>query len=287
MPWTSSYSDPNESSGIQESIRVWEKTAHLESPGRGIELVINEIDYPLMGEPLFVFHLKIDLHFRVPGISESPLPDLPLILQDRSFIHIKIGVDRINTHDIREQSRIRLNQVSHRDLLPANPSSDRGGDLRKGQVQFCQFNRCLICQDLRCCLVLIGERSVEILFCNDSSLPEPVLSGKIRFLKLLVRLCLAQLSIGLIQCSLVRPWIDYKEEVPFIHQIAGFERNIIDISAYARGNVDALNGVSPASILVPLDDIFLNRFGDGHWRRGRCRRRWLVVTTRERYTYCE
>ena len=134
MPWTSSYPDPNESAGIQESIRIWEETAHLESSGRGIELVIDEIDYPLMGEPLFVFHLKIDRHFRVPGIRESPLPDLLLIFQNRSFIHIKIGVDRIDTHDIREQSRIRLNQVSHRDLLPANPSYDRRGDLRKGQV---------------------------------------------------------------------------------------------------------------------------------------------------------
>ena len=252
-----------------------------------IELVVQEIDYPLMREPLLVFHLKIDRHLRMPCIGESPFPDLVLIFQDRTFIHIKIGVDRIDTHDIRKQSRIRLNQVSHRDLLPADPSYNRRRDLRKGQVQFCQFNRCLIGQDFRRGLVLFGKRGVEILFRDDAGLPEPVLSGKIRFLELLVCFCLAQLSAGLIQRGLIRPWIDDKEEIPFIHHIAGLEGNIIDIPADARGNIDALYGIRSPGKFIPLDDLFLNRLGNGHRRRRRRRGRRLLVTTRERDSHPE
>ena len=78
------------------------------------------------------------------------------------------------------------------------------------------------------CLVLVRERRIEIFLRDDSCLSEFVLSGKIRILQLLVRLCLTQLSIGLIQHRLVRPWIDDKEEVPFIDHVAGPERDIVE-----------------------------------------------------------
>ena len=48
-------------------------------------------------------------------------------------------------------------------------------------------------------LILVRERRIEILLRNDAGLPEPVLSGKIRVLELLICLGLTLLGFGLIQ----------------------------------------------------------------------------------------
>ena len=66
-------------------------------------------------------------------------------------------------------------------------------------------------------LIFVRERRIEILLGDDSRLPESVLSGKIRVLELLICLGLPLLGFGLIQRRLVRPWIDHKQKISFVH----------------------------------------------------------------------
>ena len=82
------------------SIRIREKTTHLQGASGGIKLVIDKIDTPLVRKACFVFKLKRNRHRAGPRIRQLPQADLLLILQDRSLIHIEIRVDRIHADDI-------------------------------------------------------------------------------------------------------------------------------------------------------------------------------------------
>src|ERR1700693_843405 len=100
MQWTPCDADPHERSRNQMSIRIREKTPHLQGSGGGIKLVVDKVDASLMREPVFVFQLKGDRHPSASRIRQFSLADLLLILQDRELIHIEVSVDRIHADNI-------------------------------------------------------------------------------------------------------------------------------------------------------------------------------------------
>ena len=102
MQGGSGHPDPDERSWGENRIGVWKKTADLECSGGDIELVVNEIDCPLMRKAIFILQLQVNRHRSGSDIGQFSFPDLFLVVEYGPFIHIEIGIDRMHADNVGE-----------------------------------------------------------------------------------------------------------------------------------------------------------------------------------------
>ena len=78
-----------------------------------------------------------------------------------------------------------------------------------------------------------------------------------------------QLGLGLLQRALEGPRIDDKQQIALLDDLPVLEAHLVEVARNARAHLDGLDGVEPARVFVPFDDVALRRLGHADDRRPR------------------
>ena len=77
------------------------------------------------------------------------------------------------------------------------------------------------------------------------------------------------LILRTIDVGLERPRVEFKEQLPLLHDVAVREVDLVEVPADPRSHFDRFDRLQPAVVLVEVDDLAHLRLGDGHFGRGR------------------
>ena len=122
-------------SGKKRRVRIVEAAADLESTGRCVVGVVDEINHALVWKACFAFQLKIHRHGDDPRVLELAALDLIVIFLYCPLVDVEVRVDGINAHHFCQHGRIGLDQVAAGNELAGNAALDRGFDFGEVQVE--------------------------------------------------------------------------------------------------------------------------------------------------------
>ena len=97
--------DPHEHARRQQPVAalqhgIGEDTAHQDAARRGVDLVVDEVDGPLVRVTLLALEPHEDGHLRaVLGQLDLALVDRPADAQQGGLVHLEIDVHRVHRHD--------------------------------------------------------------------------------------------------------------------------------------------------------------------------------------------
>ena len=170
----------------------------------------------------------------------------------------------------------RLDQVAHRDDVAADAAADRRGDLRVLQVQLARRHHGLVGRN-------VGEIDapsrgglIQVRLCRRPSASEPEIPLVLRLVIRQLRLVLGDLRLRLVEQRLIRPRVEFKEDVPLLDQRPFLEVDLVQVAPDVRPHLDGIDRGRPARVVRGVGDVPLDGVTDRDWgrrRRGRLRRR--------------
>src|SRR5260221_9472043 len=217
-----------------------------------------------MRKPGFILQLKIDRDLAILRTGNFPFPDESLIAQRRQLIHAEVSIDRIDADDGGESSGISLYQVTNIHQLVAGTSVDWRCNVSKFKIQLSRITGRLRRDYLRRGLVLVRQCRIVIFLRDDPRLSQTLLALECRILQLLIGLRLLQLANRLVVSILIGPWIDLKEQISLVDNVAFLKGYVDNVTADPRCYTHQLDRCGSAGELVPIHHLLLLRFADRH-----------------------
>ena len=92
---------------------VRKDAAHQDAARGGIDLVVDEVDGPLVREALLALQAHEDGHLgTVLGHLELPFVDCPAVAQQGGLVHLEVDVHRVHRHDRGQERLVLVDQVA-------------------------------------------------------------------------------------------------------------------------------------------------------------------------------
>ena len=138
----------------------------------------------------------------------------------------------------------------------------RRGDAGEGQLELGRLDLGLGHLHRRLRVAHDRHAVVEGLLRDDLPLHQRLAAHDVEVGVLHLGLGRKQLGLRLLQRALERPRIDHEQQVALLDGLAVLEVHLGEIAGDARAHLDGLDRVEAAGVLVPLDDLALQRLGD-------------------------
>ena len=92
---------------------VGKDTTHQDAARRGIDLVVDEVDGPLVREAVLALQPHEDGHLgTVFGHLDLPFVDRPAVAQQGGLVHLEVNVHRVHRHDRGQERLVLVDQVA-------------------------------------------------------------------------------------------------------------------------------------------------------------------------------
>ena len=273
MGRTDRQSDPDKHPGREKSnaaslwLRIRENASDGDAAGRGVDLIVEKVHGTLLREPV----LTSDPHR--DGKRDSVLTPLKLAIvdrlanpQERGLVHVEISIDRIERDHRCEQCLVLVDQIAHREVIPADLAVDRGCNLGEFNVELKQFQ--VLHRRLDSCFRLLDRREILIELLLTDRVCDPLVDPEVPAVHHSSQLELRSIQVNLTlerrDLCLVGPGIDLEEDVALLHNGPLLERHAPQIPRDPRTDVDGLDRVDPSREIDEVGDFPLHGLTHGN-----------------------
>ncbi len=264
-PFLCHETDSRELSWQEECVRVRKDGAQGQRSGLWIDSPVCEIDVSVIRKGLAVCEHQVQPHRRrsICGAIFAAESKIGCLRDAEVHIH------RIEAGDGRKRALLtRCDQVSSRNVDPADGALDRRLDQRVTQIQFGSVDSGLVRFERGLLLGGSGYRDVEILLRRRLLLYQRLEAGDVPSKPDERGLVLRQFGLSLLERGPVQRRLDAEKGVAFVNRRAFFEKDVFEKAGYAGYDDDRFLGFGlPHEVTV--NGHVLNRYGcDSHdWRR--------------------
>jgi hypothetical protein len=180
-------------------------------------------------------------------------------------------IARIERDHRGQQRLILVDQVAQRQVVAADATFDRGGNLRETEVQVVDFETGLGGFQRRICLLFLRPIGIDVHRADGAGRSGEFFGpGIIGDSQLQLRVVQVELPFGLIQLGLVGSRINLEQQIPFLYVRPFFERYPDDIAGDSWDDTHRIHGVGLTRVVDIVGDILSDGLGNGnHWQFGR------------------
>ena len=241
------------SPGVSAPSRVVEDRADADRAGRGIELVVEEVQAALACELVVTGQRHPDGHG--PSVRG---PFAAGLREERRLVGVEGGVHRVDRHDRRQQRALAgaaRHQVAFGDDGAADAAGDRRDHARELEVQFGGAQRRFDAGDLRHDLLGKRDATLDLLAGHRVLRGEPPGAIELGLRAPLGRSRALQFGAQAVDLGLKGARVDLEQQVALADQGAFAEPDVRDVAGDAGTDLDRVDGLEAAGELVPLGDL--------------------------------
>ena len=113
-----------------------------------------------------------------------------------------------------------------------------------------------------------GRARLVLLLRDRLALDEPAGAARLVARELERAARLRGRGLRAVELGLVGPRVDHEQERAGLDDLAGAERDRLEVAAHARAHLDRIRRLEPPRVVVPLEDLALDGVRDRDLRRG-------------------
>ena len=189
-----------------------------------------------------------------------------MVLEHHALVRIEGGVKRIERHNGGEQRRLgraARDQVALIREAAADATVDGSLHLCELDIELRRLGRRLGLNHIgRSDIVFVAAR-VKLLRSYGASLHQPF--GALEILQREISLGFRPLQLGPrpFRLGLIRPGIDYKQQIACLHLLPIFEMDGIQITVDSRAHLDRFDRLQAAGKIIPFGHLLRHRLSRG------------------------